>query len=327
MSRLSITAFRETDRADVVELWQRSFPDYPDAPMPQLDLALRQPNSAVFVAREDDVFAGTTMAGSDGIRGWLHYVAVTPPRRNRGIGRALVRHAETWLADRGVSKIKLQVREGDVDSRNVYAHLGYSLESHRTMGKRIQPPDEHVLAQPRSGEPGCIEVVVTHLAMTAAPTVPAAKPPAMKLAVLKAETIAVPFYRFLYTETGRDWVWYERVRLDDATLAAAIQAPDIDVFVLYVAGQPGGFVELDRSRHPTEIEIRYFGLMPGHIGRGLGRWFLDWAVREAWRHAPQRLYVNTCTLDHPKALAHYQRAGFVPIRQETKTIRDPRPLA
>ncbi|MBL8702565.1 MAG: GNAT family N-acetyltransferase [Alphaproteobacteria bacterium] len=325
MSWLTITAYREADRGDVLDLWQRCFPDYPDAAAAQLDLALRQSNAAVFVARESGALAGTAMAGSDGIRGWLHYVAVAPARRRRGIGRALVRHAETWIAARGVSKIKLQVR--DVDSRHVYVHLGYTTESHETMGKRIRPPHEQPVAEPRGGEPGCLDVVVTHLEMTSAPAMPGPKPPAMKLAVLKAEAITVPFYRFLYAETGREWVWYERRAMDDAALVAEIQHPEVDVFVLYVGGQPGGFLELDRRRHPAEIEIRYFGLMPGFIGRGLGRWFLDWSVREGWRHAPQRLYVNTCSLDHPKALALYQRAGFTPFRQETRAVRDPRPLA
>jgi GNAT superfamily N-acetyltransferase len=66
--------------------------------------------------------------------------------------------------------------------------------------------------------------------------------------------------------------------------------------------------------------------MPRFIGRGIGPWLLDWAIREAWRHDPRQLVVNTCTLDHPKALPLYQRLGFRPTRQETKTILDPRPL-
>ena len=117
------------------------------------------------------------------------------------------------------------------------------------------------------------------------------------------------------------------VQAYDAELAALLAEKGVDVFVLHVGGQPAGYVEFDLRPLPTEIELRYFGLMPQFIGRGLGPWLLDWAIREGWRHAPQRLFVNTCTLDHPRALAMYQRAGFTPFRQETKTIRDPRPFA
>ena len=55
----------------------------------------------------------------------------------------------------------------------------------------------------------------------------------------------------------------------------------------------------------------------------IGPWFLDWAVRIAWTDKPKKLIVNTCDLDHPKAIIVYQQAGFLPYRQETVTIRDP----
>ncbi len=326
MNRLTVTAFSADDRTELLSLWRRSFPDQADDPASQLDLALANGSSAVFVARDDGVFAGTAMAGCDGIRGWLHYVAVTPQRRNRGIARALIRHCEAWLATRGISKIKLQLRADDLDARHVYEHLGYAAETDLSMAKRILGPESAQLPTVRSGEPGCIDVVVTHLEMLAPPVAPQPKPPALKLAVLRAESISVAYYRFLYAEVGRDWTWYERRSVRDSELAAMIQDPSVDVFVLHVGGQPAGYIELDRSRLPDEVEIRFFGLMPSFIGRGLGPWLLDWGVREAWRHAPRRAYVNTCSLDHPKALALYQRMGFTAFKQDRKTIRDPRPF-
>ena len=327
MSRLTVAAFEETDRTELLVLWRRSFPDYADDPAHQLDRALANPSSAVFVAREDGVFAGTAMAGCDGIRGWLHYLAVVPQRRNRGIARAMVRHCEAWLASKGISKIKLQLRADNLEFRHVYEHLGYTAETHLSMGKRILGPDAAPMPPVRSGEPGCLDVVITYLEMLAPPSAPQPKPPALKLAVLRAENISVAYYRFLYAEVGRDWTWYERRAVGDHDLAALIQDPLADVFVLHVGGQPAGYIELDRRRLPEEVEIRFFGLMPSFIGRGLGVWLLDWGTREAWRHAPRRVCVNTCSLDHPKALALYQRIGFVATNQERKTIRDPRPFA
>jgi ribosomal protein S18 acetylase RimI-like enzyme len=330
VSRIAIRAFAENDRAAVVALWSAAFGNYTDAPGPQIDVCLAHPDAALFVARAaDDTLAGTAMAGSDGHRGWLHYVAVDPARRREGIARALVAHAERWLMLRGISKVNLQIRDDNLDVRAFYEKLGYAAEERLSLGKRLLPPAARPPAPLAPGEPGTLEVVITHLEMTAPPAGPAARAPALKLAVLRAERIALPFYRFLYAEIGRDWIWHVRRphEMTDAALAAALHDDAVDVFVLYASGQPGGFVELDRRRHPAEIEIRYIGLMPWLIGRGAGPFLLDWAVREAWRHGPGRLAVNTCNLDHPRALAMYQRAGFAPVRQETRVELDPRPLA
>jgi GNAT superfamily N-acetyltransferase len=182
------------------------------------------------------------------------------------------------------------VRADDPDALAVHRHLGYVDETHITLGKRIAGPGAVALPPTRSGEPGCIDVVVTHLEMNSSPTTPAAKPPALKMAVLKVENITVAFYRYLYAETGRDWIWYERRAMSDAELAAHLQEKGVEVYVLHVGGHPAGYVEFDQRRLPDEIELRYFGLLPQFIGRGLGPWLLDWSVREAWRHAPQRLY-------------------------------------
>jgi GNAT superfamily N-acetyltransferase len=93
--------------------------------------------------------------------------------------------------------------------------------------------------------------------------------------------------------------------------------------VLYVDGVPAGYAELDR-RKQEEVELAYFGLVPEFIGRKLGPFLLNWAVDTAWFGKPKRLWVNTNNLDHPKALQIYQKAGFVPYRQETQTIPNPR---
>jgi GNAT superfamily N-acetyltransferase len=86
---------------------------------------------------------------------------------------------------------------------------------------------------------------------------------------------------------------------------------------------PAGYVELDRRPAP-DIDIAFFGLVPEFIGQGLGRYLLGWAVAEAWRQTPRLLKVNTNNFDHPRALPNYQKAGFVPVRQENEFIDDPR---
>jgi ribosomal protein S18 acetylase RimI-like enzyme len=324
---LSISACRPEDRDGVVALWRATFPGYVDDHATQLALALSNPSTGVFVARDEVGIAGTAMAGSDGIRGWLHYVAVAEDRRGRGIARALVAHCEAWLASqRGVTKVNLQVRGDNETVIGLYRRLGYATEDRASMGKRLAPPGGQVPPPPSSGTPGCIDVTITHLEATSPPG-PARPPmPALKLAMLRVDRISVPYFRYLYAEIGRDWIWHERRLLDDATLAARFEDPGVQVHVLHVGGEPGGYVELDMRRLPAEAELAFFGLRGALTGRGVGRWLLDWAMREMWRTEPRRLYVNTCTLDHPAALPLYQKLGFRPFAQERKTILDPRPL-
>ncbi|HLI10859.1 MAG TPA: GNAT family N-acetyltransferase [Alphaproteobacteria bacterium] len=170
---------------------------------------------------------------------------------------------------------------------------------------------------------GKLPIVVTYLEMLGAPKRLPAPAPARKLALLQAEKMPVHFYRYLYNTVGEPWLWYERRALDDAMLAEAIHDPRVEIYVLYVAGSPAGYAELDRRRD-AEIELAYFGLIPDFIGQGLGTYLLNWTVDTAWRHGPKRLWVHTCNLDHPRALQTYQRAGFVAYKQDKRVIDDPR---
>src|SRR5439155_17945773 len=144
------------------------------------------------------------------------------------------------------------------------------------------------------------------------PTVP---PPRAGLSIVHAHNPSVAYYRFLYTAVGKDYHWYSRGRLTDAELAALIQDPLDEVHVLHVDGNAAGFAELDR-RTPGEIELVQFGLMPPFIGQGLGKYFLQWTVDRAWSYQPRRLWLHTCTLDHPAALPNYQKAGFTVYTEE-----------
>lgn len=86
---------------------------------------------------------------------------------------------------------------------------------------------------------------------------------------------------------------------------------------------PSADVKLERALRPAVSFYRY---VYSTIGKGLGTILLNAMIDQAWRHRPQRLWLHTCTLDHPKALAVYQRAGFVSYKQETKVFPDPRDL-
>lgn len=166
-----------------------------------------------------------------------------------------------------------------------------------------------------------LEVTVTYLQMHTPPARAPAAP--ARSSVLRAVQPTASFYRYLYRAVGAPWLWYERRRLSDADLLRVIRDPRVEVQVVYVDGVPAGYAELDRRR-PGETEIAYFGLVPDFIGRGLGRYFIDWTVHRAWQHDARRVWLHTCSLDHPRALAVYQRAGLRPYREETVRIADPR---
>src|SRR3546814_1347959 len=108
--------------------------------------------------------------------------------------------------------------------------------------------------------------------------------------------------------------------MSDAGLAGILADDRVEVFVLYGDGAPAGYSELDRRGQAAvnrgTIDLAYFGLMPHGVGRGLGRYLLHAALEQAWSYAPERLTVNTNTMDHPRALPLYQKAGFAPYRQE-----------
>ncbi len=175
-----------------------------------------------------------------------------------------------------------------------------------------------------------IPTTVTFLEMRA-PNGLRAHPPtrAGKLMLTLAPKPPVGFYRYLYEAVGKPWIWVNRRRMDDATLAKIVHDDRVRILVLYVDGAPAGYAELDRRRG-ADCELAYFGLAPEFIGKGLGRYFLNEAIGLAWAGEPKRLHVQTCTLDHPRALALYQALGFLPFAQEQAEVLpigdEPHPL-
>jgi GNAT superfamily N-acetyltransferase len=135
------------------------------------------------------------------------------------------------------------------------------------------------------------------------------------LMVLQAQTPSVPYYWFLYDAVGKEYNWLSRRKLSDAELAVVIGDPKNELHVLYVDGSPAGLAELDRQ-DSSGVELVHFGLMSEFIGQGLGKWFLQWTIDKAWNYQPKRLWLHTCTLDHPVAVPTYKKAGFAQFKEE-----------
>jgi GNAT superfamily N-acetyltransferase len=127
-------------------------------------------------------------------------------------------------------------------------------------------------------------------------------------AVERVEPADPAFNRRMYAEVGGPWRWLDRIPWDDERWSAAIDRPEVETWVVTEHYATAGYAELERSGH--ELEIAYFGLLPGFEGRGLGGLLLTAVTRRAWELAPQRVWVHTCSLDSPAALPAYERRGF-----------------
>jgi GNAT superfamily N-acetyltransferase len=280
-------------------------------------------SSCLLVAKEGDAVRGCVAARLEGGTGWLLKLAVEPELRGLGLARRLMRAGEDWLQARGASEARVLLGPGDDDARRVGRAFGYAREAATLQVRPLAEAPPKLHAVETSGD-GKLANTITYLEMHARPSLPKIAPPShLTVALMRCHRPIVAFYRFLYNTVGGPWLWWERRAWTDAQIAAVVQDEAVEIYVLYVDGQPAGFAELDR-RQGDEIELAYFGLMPEFIGQRLGPYLLSSAIDIAWSHQPKRLWVNTNTLDHPKALPLYQRMGFVPYRQERKVIDDPR---
>ena len=127
------------DRSGVIALWETVFPNDPphNAPPKVFDAKLAVQDDMLLVAMDGAAVAGTTMAGYDGHRGWLHKVAVSPQYRGRGLATALVRHAIRALRSAGCTKVNLQIRTTNLEVREFYESLGFEIEERLSMARHI----------------------------------------------------------------------------------------------------------------------------------------------------------------------------------------------
>ncbi len=167
--------------------------------------------------------------------------------------------------------------------------------------------------------PRRLSTVVTFLEMKARPSAIPPPQPKGKIALLRASHPPVHFYRYLYDAIGRDYYWVDRKKMSDAHLSGLLGDERMEIYVLYVDGCPAGMAELD-FRDASVGHLAYFGLVPEFLGRRLGFFFLYHCAINAWLKPISKLLVNTCTLDHPRALPLYQRLGFVPYSREERFI-------
>ena len=170
--------------------------------------------------------------------------------------------------------------------------------------------------------PGELATIVTTLEMTARP-LPRPMPDA-PLRLVRWERPAPERYRTLFRRVGEPWLWFSRLAMEESALVAIIHDPAVQVFAAVDRrGIEVGMLELDFAEAKS-CEISYFGLVPELAGQGLGRWLMAEALARGWTSDVERVWLHTCTLDHPSALGFYRRQGFAPVKRTIETFADPR---
>jgi GNAT superfamily N-acetyltransferase len=138
--------------------------------------------------------------------------------------------------------------------------------------------------------------------------------------------------QFLFCAVGRPWGWHSRLGWDFDQWDAWVNSGRARTWVLWDRGTPVGYLELVRhgadsaetswrDSPEASVEVKFLGLLPGFIGRGLGSGLVAAAVRQAREWAPGPVWLHTCDADHPAALRLYEHAGFA-VRRETHSVED-----
>lgn len=170
---------------------------------------------------------------------------------------------------------------------------------------------------------GHLAAVVTHLEMRTPPQPDNAA--LQELAMTRWQRPDPHAYRALFRRIGAPWLWFSRLAMSDDTLTAILHDAKVHVFAVQdAAGCDIGMVELD-YRGPEECEIAFLGLLPEQSGQGHGRALITEILRFAWgQPRMRRVWLHSCSLDHPRALHFYARSGFIAFAREVETFPDPR---
>ncbi|WP_431965354.1 GNAT family N-acetyltransferase [Actinacidiphila sp. bgisy160] len=142
--------------------------------------------------------------------------------------------------------------------------------------------------------------------------------------IARAGVPSPEFSRFLYTSVGADCAWTDRLPWGYEQWRSFLQRPGVETWVAYDRDTPAGYIELD-PQDDGQVEIAYFGLLPVFRGRRIGGHLLSVGIARAWdlaerwpdRTPTKRVWVHTCSLDGPHALANYEKRGFRIFRTET----------
>ena len=128
--------------------------------------------------------------------------------------------------------------------------------------------------------------------------------------------------KFFYKQVGKKHRWLDRLNWSDEKWIRYISNKNLDTYVISDSENLVGFFELLNNPHLSETEISYFGLLEEYIGRGIGGYALSVAIRKSFEKDIKRVWLHTCTLDHPNALKNYIARGMTVFKKENINIID-----
>lgn len=163
------------------------------------------------------------------------------------------------------------------------------------------------------------EVTITYLQMTAAAELKPRRTADPRFAVREATVRQWRVNRFLYSLVGEAWDWTDKLAWSEAQWQEYVGSDAVRTSLAFFDGSIAGYYELRRDGEAS-VEIVYFGLAPDFIGRGFGAALLTDALERAWAWDAKRVWVHTCTLDHPAAVANYQARGMQIYDRQTQRL-------
>lgn len=164
-----------------------------------------------------------------------------------------------------------------------------------------------------------VDLMVTYLEMTSPPKGPSLVPPPG--VAMRREAVGPDDYLALYRRVGAPWQWDQRLRLQRLEVERLLSNPATHIHILRLNGEAMGFCEFFGVGE-AEIELVHFGIVPEAQGLGLGKCFLNSALRDCWSMSPRRIWLHTDTNDHPRALSVYEKAGFRRYMSRMETFPD-----
>jgi GNAT superfamily N-acetyltransferase len=174
--------------------------------------------------------------------------------------------------------------------------------------------------QPAPRGDGRLAITITHMQLRREDWTRRGQKPEIEIRIAHRMQPTAAFYLDLYDKVGRPWLWYERRLYGEQALTDLLNRPGHELHVAWHDDALVGYFELYAN------EIVFFGLTLPFIGRRIGPWLLDRAVERGFERGFDRLVLNTNTVDHPKALDTYRKAGFRVVQSESRELQDPRVL-
>jgi len=136
------------------------------------------------------------------------------------------------------------------------------------------------------------------------------------LEVILEKEPTVNFCKFLYKEVGRDFFWIDRLKWSDQDWLNYISNDFFKLYILKQNNELAGYYELLYDPKILSMEIPYFGIFKEFFGKGIGGYLLTDAILTSFNHKINKVWVHTCTLDHPNALKNYLTRGMKIFKTE-----------